>query len=50
MERLEQLLLCIASLPPEERLEHYFSDRFSRFGMQDICPLSSAASGFRIAT
>ncbi|CAN7538950.1 TetR/AcrR family transcriptional regulator [Paenibacillus sp. LjRoot56] len=33
MERLEQLLLRIASLPPEERLEHYFSDRFSRFGM-----------------
>lgn len=32
MERLEQLLLRIASLPPEERLENYFSDRSSRFG------------------
>ncbi|TFE26703.1 TetR/AcrR family transcriptional regulator [Cohnella luojiensis] len=46
MERLEQLLLRIASLPPEERLEHYFSDRLSRFGMQDICPLSSLQADF----
>jgi len=43
MEHFEHLLLRIASLPPEERLEHYLIDRLSRFGMQDIC-----ASGFQL--
>jgi TetR/AcrR family transcriptional regulator, transcriptional repressor for nem operon len=46
MQRLEQFLPRSASLSTEERLTKFIAERMKRFGLHDICPLSSLQSDY----
>jgi TetR/AcrR family transcriptional repressor of nem operon len=46
LQRLEQFPLQTASLPTEERLRKFLSDRVKRFGSHGICPLSSLQADY----